>query len=95
MDSHYNKLLEKIITGSGHGSGFNDHPNDWQRFYAFIDMVHKGQREKRPTDVEMGRVLTQMLPGAPSWVEQLLAAYNHGVELLDYVANGKDLLPIL
>jgi len=92
MDNNYNRLLEQIIIGAGHGSGFNDHPNDWNHFYAFIIIVHKGQREKRPTEAEMRSVLTQ---GASHWVDQLLAAYTHGLELLDYVASGKNLLPIL
>ena len=93
MDSHYEKLLQKIIRDDGGGDGFNNHPLDWERFYGFILEVHKGGREKHPSEEEMRSAITPMIPYELGWIEELLTTYYHGINLLDYVAEERNALP--
>jgi len=66
---------------------FNDHPNDWQRFYGWIVEMHNAGLAGRPHGGDLREKLNESFRFAPRWVDALVSAYEHGLGVLEYLSS--------
>jgi hypothetical protein len=82
MDEHTEAWLDFAV--GGRPSRFMQSDADWERFYRFVKHVAALDPADRPTHEEVRARLELWLPRRPGWVEELLAAYRHGLAILDH-----------
>jgi len=82
VDEHTSAWLDFAV--GGRPSRFMHSDADWERYYRFIKHVARLEPADRPPLTEVRDRLDRWLPRREEWVEELFAAYKHGLAILDH-----------
>ncbi len=88
MEERFSVRLDFAVGGSP--SRFMRHEADWERFYRFVEYVASVEAGERPSEQDVRAAIAAALPRREEWVDELVAAYRHGLALLDNVRERAD-----
>lgn len=86
MEERFSVRLDFAVGGSP--SRFMRHEADWERFYRFVEYVASVEAGDRPGEQDVRAAIAAALPRREDWVDELVAAYRHGLAVLDHVRDG-------